>query len=234
MTKLSTYQKRIGSQNGEAGIIRHIFDVIGDGGKQLVEIGIGSECNSANLLNNYGWYGWLFDGNMVEVFKATVRWINCKPITAFLTVENVNDVMEKAGVPDSVDMFSLDIDGNDYWIWKEMSLDSRMVVMEYNASFGPEESITIKYIPTFDRMDVGNTKYHGASLTALTKLGKTKGYSLVGCEGSGINAFYIKKELLQGDLEEVSPQDAYESHRSRGPWKVALKKMREVQVLVEV
>ena len=157
---------------------------------------------------------------------ASLRWNKCKAINAFVSVENINDVLEKAGVPKEVDMLSIDIDGNDYWIWKALDVDARMVVIEYNASFGTEESITIKYAPDFSREHI-NRNYHGASLKALTKLAKQKGMSLVGCEGSGINAFFVRDDCLTGDLEEVSPEEAYYPHRSRVNWVFALAKLRE-------
>jgi len=226
MDKLNRHGKAIGSQNGEAGIIRYIFDTIGSGSKGLVEIGFGRECNAVNLLSNYGWWGWLFDAEPTNVLMAQLRWLRCKPFLAFVSVENINKLMEVSEVPKEVDMLSIDIDGNDYWVWKAMTLDARMVVIEYNASFGSEESITIKYDPEFSREHI-NRNYHGASLRALTRLAKEKGMSLVGCEGSGVNAFFVKDEYLTDELPAVSPEEAYYPHRLRGDWVTALAKIRE-------
>ena len=227
---LNKYGKRIGSQNGEAGIIRHIFDTIGEGDKTLVEIGFGHECNSANLLSNHGWRGWLFDADHRNVVEAQLRWPRVDAVHAFLTVENVNPYLRSSLIPKQVDMLSIDIDGNDYWLWKAMRLKARLVVVEYNASFGPEESLAIRYKPDFDRMKTGNTAYHGASLTALSRLAERRGYDLIGCEGSGVNAFFLRRGL-SGEFRKLTPGEAYYPHRSRMDWRYALKRLRDYELV---
>ena len=87
---------------------------------------------------------------------------------------------------------SLDIDYNTYWVWKAISgYHPRVIVIEYNSSIPPTESKTVKYIPNV--IWDGKTNYFGASLLALDSLGKSKGYTLVGCDSKGINAFFIRK-----------------------------------------
>ena len=105
----------------------------------------------------------------------------------------------------------------DYYLWEAMNTDARLVVIEYNASFGPEASCTVEYDPKFDRFDI-YPSYHGASLTALAKLAHKKKYALVCCEGSGINAFFVKKKLLKGDVKELTVKEAWYPHRSRTSW----------------
>lgn len=230
MTAINKHEASIGSQNKEAGIIRHIFDVIGDGDKRLLEIGFGYECNSANLLSNYEWKGWLFDADQRNVIEAQLRWPKIDVVNAFLTVENVNQYLRSSLVPKQIDFLSIDIDGNDYWLWKAMKLDARLVVVEYNASFGPEESLAIRYKPSFDRLKCGNTNYHGASLTALTRLAEKKGYDLIGCESSGINAFYLKHDISDKFIP-LTPEEAYRPHRSRMDWRYILKQLREYDLV---
>ena len=230
---INKYGRRIGSQYGEAGIIEYILTKIGSGNKELLEIGYGTQSNTVNLLSNHGWYGWLFDMSELSRIMALARWEKCKPVTAFITRENVNDVLSSNDVPKFVDLISIDIDGNDYWIWEAVDVYSNILVIEYNATFGDTESITIEYKPDFDRMKV-HPSYHGASLVALTKLAKVKGYALIGCESNGVNAFFINRGLLREGLEEISPKEAYRKHVSRGSWRHELEILKSRYKFVEV
>ena len=218
---LNKWGKKISSQNGEAGIIEHIFNVIGHGGKQLLEIGFSWECNSANLLSNHGWSGWLIDGDKNQIEKCLNRWSNAKLIHAFVIVDT-----QFFGVPKELDFLSIDIDGNDYWIWESMDIKANLVCIEYNASLGWVESLTIPYDPSFNRYNYHNTTYHGASLVALTHLAEKKDMALIGCEDTGVNAFFLKKDLLTDDLIEISPKEAYYPLRSRKPWQQALRELK--------
>jgi len=87
------------------------------------------------------------------------------------------------------------VDGNDYWIWEAIrSINPRVVVIEYNATWFPPLSFTVRYNENF-RWD--GTNYHGASLRALELLGRRKGYCLVGCNFSGVNAFFVREDLCK-------------------------------------
>jgi hypothetical protein len=194
---LGKYGKRVYSQRNEDGIIEYIFVCVGATNKYLVEIGVGPpggsgyplenglECNSRLLLEK-GWTGIQIDG---QEYPAT---LNVK--TEFITAENINDVLAKYGVPSEFDLFSLDVDGNDYWIWKALKFEPRVVVIEYNPDLGINESKVIEYNPNFDWGERGYSKYYGASLLALKKLGEQKGYTLV--YANGTNAFFVKTHLL--------------------------------------
>ena len=127
----------------------------------------------------------------------------------WVTAENVETLFEKHRVPEAFDLLSIDIDGNDYWVWKAITrYRPRVVVIEYNAAIPPSESRAISYDPRF-RWDA-MTNYFGASLLALQRLGAQKGYVLVGCERSGTNAFFIQRSLTQG---RVVPRDAACAYR---------------------
>lgn len=125
-----------------------------------------------------------------------------RALCAFLTVENLADTITGAGVPAGLDLLSIDVDGVDYWLWESLTCVSpRVVVIEYNASFGPHRSITVPYESGFDRVEKHpSTFYHGASLSALAKLGAKKGYSLVGCDSNGVNAFFVRNDLIKSPL----------------------------------
>ncbi len=126
-----------------------------------------------------------------------VEGVACK-----VTAENVNFM-----VGEDVGILSIDVDGNDYWLWKGVETSPDIVVIEYNANYGLEP-VTMPYDPKWEWGDEFSRLHYGASLTALTKLAHSKGYQLVGCEASGTNAFYIRKELGEG-LPDLTAEQAY-------------------------
>jgi hypothetical protein len=125
----------------------------------------------------------------------------------FITAENITPLLEKYGVPDSFDLLSIDIDGSDYWVWKAITKHRpRAVVIEYNASVSPAESRVIEYDPEFRWP---RTDYFGASLLALKKLGEVKGYTLVGCDSRGVNAFFVDDTLVDGRFVRTGIETLY-------------------------
>jgi hypothetical protein len=139
----------------------------------------------------------------------------------FLTVENLNQVIEENGFIGPVAVLSVDVDGNDYWLWNAIDVVSPdLVVIEYNASFGPDKAITVPYDPEFVRYDKHESGlYHGASLKALEILGRKKGYGLAGCDSSSVNAFFLKNEMLSADLPAMDVGQVFRDHRSRVKYK---------------
>jgi hypothetical protein len=173
----------------------------------MLEIGIGdgSECNSRNFIENFHWDCWLIDGSKKNTVKANQFYRSNQSTDhvrichSWVTVENIEQKIEELEIPESLDILSIDIDGNDYWIWKSINnINPRIVVIEYNASFGMRRSVTVPYEPDFNRFKKHKSGYyHGASLEALTKLGKEKGYSLICCDSNGVNAFFIRDDLFE-------------------------------------
>lgn len=195
---LTRYERRIDSQNGEDGIIEAIFATIGTTNRYFVEFGSGnlSECNTRYPARRR-WKGLWMDAQYVDRRGRVHR--------ERVTAENVQALFRMYRVPRAFDLLSIDIDGNDYWVWNAITdYEPRVVVIEYNAAIPPTESKTIPYDPSY-RWD-GSTNYFGASLLALQRLGDRKGYALVGCDASGTNAFFVQQELAQGRflVSEVS------------------------------
>lgn len=224
MSNLNDYEKKIYSQHGEDGIIDYIFSKIGTTNKNFVEFGFTEgkgriEFNSAHLLIDKGWEGILIDANKGNIGKDTVlikdkigKSINNTLILNYLlTRDNVNSIFIKNRKSFEIDMLSIDIDGNDYWIWEEITtLNPRVVIIEYNAHFGNEKCITVEYDPHFNRHKKHFSKaYFGASLPALEKLGCSKGYYLVGVDNSGVNAFFLRKDILHDDLQKQTAKDCW-------------------------
>ena len=186
---LQNYERRVYSQNGEDGILLRIFDTIGTTNKYYVEFGVGptgTQRNTRLLREKHGWSGLMMDC----CASPDVPEIKLETINA----ENINELFAKHRVPEEFDLLSIDIDGNDYWVWKAIDekYRPRVLVLEYNASFPPPQSKTIKYDPNFRW---GRTDYYGASLSALDNLGRRKGYSLVYCDECGVNAFFIRQDI---------------------------------------
>jgi hypothetical protein len=191
------------SQCDEDGIIQEIFRRIGTGDRRFIEFGSedGSQCNSALLLTT-GWSGLWIDGSAryVDNARKSTQGLPIEARQLWITSENIDDALGSwaAGRPDKpaeIDLLSIDIDGNDYWIWRAIqSVTPRVVIVEYNASYPPPIEFTQPYdsASTWD-----GSNYFGASLSALTKLANEKGYSLVGCTLSGVNAFFVRNDLLE-------------------------------------
>ena len=113
-----------------------------------------------------------------------------------VTAENIEKLFQKYNIPKNFDLLSIDIDFNDYWVWKAITnYHPNVVVIEYNSSLSPTESSVVQYDP---EAIWDGTNYFGASLLALQNLGHTKGYTLLGCDGNGVNAFFCKNELIDG------------------------------------
>ena len=213
--------------DGEDGILQYIFSQIGTFNCCFVEFGMGNgkECNTANLSLNFGWHGLLMDSEERNVAYAKHHYENrlggrasgVKITQCWVTAENINSTLLYNGMQGEIDLLSIDIDGNDYWVWKEIYvIEPRVVVIEYNASMGHEKSLAVKYDENFVRSEKHPSGwYHGASLAALTKLANAKGYILVGCDCSGINAFFVCKDIARKKLAEVSVQEAYFPNSSR-------------------
>lgn len=218
---------RVFSQNGEDGIIAFLCTLVGTDHKRFLEIGIqtGVECNAANLAINDFWDGWFVEGNR-EMAQVASRYYSSHPntwtrdirvIASFVTQENVNLLIEEQGIAGRVDFFSLDIDGVDWWIWKEMQgISPRIVTVEYNSSFGPDLVVTVPYKPDFERHRAHPSGiYHGASLRAFVQLGQEKGYRFVGCNSTGANAFFVRNDLAGDVLPAVAVEHGYRASSYR-------------------
>jgi len=218
---LKLKERKYYSQNGEDGILLYLFSLVGAGEKTFIEFGIedGVECNAANLALNFNWRGLFIEGSAALAGRARRFYHGrhgCSPervriINAFVTRENVNQLFSEHGPHGELALLSIDVDGNDYWIWDAVTaVKPRIVVIEYNASFGANRSVTVKYEPAFDRYQKHPSGwYHGASVKALAKLGERKGYVLAGCDSHGANAFFVRADIAKGQITPMTPEEAY-------------------------
>jgi hypothetical protein len=194
--RLTARRFRISSQNQEDGLTLALLGEAGVACHRFVEIGSGlSGGNSGFLARECGWSGLMVDGHLKHMIQVGRRFPGVKAVAAWATRENINELITSNGCAGEVDLFSLDLDGCDYWIWEAMTACSpRVVILEYNSMFGAERSVTVPYDAKFDRHNF-HTAYYGASLTALARLSARKGYRLVAVEPTGVNAFFLRNDL---------------------------------------
>jgi hypothetical protein len=224
---------KVYSQADEDGILLYILGIVGTGSKRCVEIcaGDGLECNTANLIINHGWDGFLVDGDarLVERgrdYYRRSRQTYVYPPTfehAWIARETVNDLLARHGFDRDIQVLSIDLDGVDYWIWEALKIEPPVVVVEYNTMLGPDLSVTVPYDPKFDAgkfLHIGTTPvFISASLAAYAKLGKRRGYRLVGVNRYGYNAFFVKQGIAEGALPAVSPGDCFGHAKARAEWR---------------
>ena len=218
---LARYEYSWLSQNGEDGIIRYLFEQAGYESRWLVEFGFAAhQCNALRLLVKERFSGLLIDGSDQNVdffnFAARKHGIDdcARAIRAFITRDNLNELIASSGVPREIDFLSLDVDGNDYWFWESLDcISPRVVCIEYNAGIGPDLSWTVGYDDAFQRFSQHPSGFfHGASLAALEALGKRKGYYLIGCDSTGTNAFFLRDDVEIEGIPALTAREAYRPH----------------------
>ena len=215
LDKINSYEFKISSQNNEDGIIEYIFNKIPNN-KTFFEIGISYyEFNSLNLIRNK-WTGLLVEKNSEEclVLRKLLNFYfpksNIKILNSSVDKENIKNLILGNLNGNYIDFFSIDIDGNDYWILKNIDLKNiSCVCLEYNHWLGPNKKKSIPYNEKHNYIDNG---YFGASLLAYTELMDQKGFKLISVESSGTNAFFINNKF--SDLFEVL--DPIKSFKSVG------------------
>jgi hypothetical protein len=204
---------KVFSQQEEDGLLLFIFAVIGILNKSFIDIGAndGINSNCSNLAINFGWHGLFIDCNKTAVNRGKHFYKRYPDPWAYqpvficskVTGENVNGIIKNAGFQGDIDLLSIDIDGNDYWIWNALEVvQPRVVIIETHVEFG-YNNIVVPYDPDYfypGRHPV----YHGASPVAMNNLAKRKGYRLVGANNYGHNMIFVRNELSPTLIPEVS------------------------------
>ncbi len=194
---LGSHSARVYSQGGEDGVLLRIFDRIGIRHRHFVEFGAWDGLhlsNTANLRLNHDWIGLLMEGSD----RADGVVVKRERVDA----ENIESLLADHDVPEDFDLLSIDIDGNDYWVWKAIaSYSPRVVIVEYNIFFLRETAKTIAYDVDYEWDKDHFGLYHGASLAAFEKLARSKGYALVHTEADSPNAIFVRRDLLGAELK---------------------------------
>lgn len=213
---ISNYEFKVFSQWGDDGIIQYLINRVDISEKTFIEFGVEnySEANTLFLLLNNNWSGLIMDGsksNLDQVKNSQLYWkYDLKIKDAFISRENINNLIRESGFSKDVGILSIDIDGNDYWIWDAISVISPIIVIvEFNSIFGCDKTWTVPYKARFSRNEEHfSNLYFGSSLLSLCDLAEKKGYFFVGCSNSGNNSYFVRKDKI-GNVKPVEPQDGY-------------------------
>ena len=226
--------RKVFSQFEEDGKLLYLFSLLGMNQKKFVEFGSddGINSNSANLYFHHDFKGLFLDGNSQAIdrgkrfFNRHQNNTNESPVfvEGMITAENVNDLIRKGGFSGEIGLLSIDIDGNDYWVWKAIDcINPQVVIIETHNEFGMND-IIVPYDPDYFYPGKHPT-YHGASPVAMTKLANHKGYRLVGSNDLGFNFIYLRNDLLKDEVPEVSVESLLQ-HPSN---ELAQARFKEVQ-----
>lgn len=202
---LTRFELGVYSQNGEDGVIAEILRRIGPGRREFVEFGAerGTEGNCVALADVFGWSGVLIEAD--EASARSLAWKyrdndNVKTVRARVTAENIDQVFADASVSAEPDVLSIDVDGNDIWVWRRLTCARpRLVVIEYNAHLDHARPVAVPYDPDWVW---DGTDWFGASLGALELVASEHGYRLVHTELAGVNAFFVRGDLA-GHFDDV-------------------------------
>jgi hypothetical protein len=220
---------RVYSQFEEDGIILYILSIIGFKTKRVVEMccGSGDECMATNLILNHGFDGYLFDGDQANISTANRFFRSKKDCFAYppvltnvwITAENVNDLLTRSGCAGEIDLFSLDMDGNDYWIWNAVeAINPRLLVLETHNGIPSDKNLTIEYKADFDSSwnKIGaEREYRGASLLAMQRLCKRRGYRMIGAHRHGCNVFFLREDEGVRFFPEVGIDEIHNNFSSQ-------------------
>ena len=201
------------SQSDEDGIIKTIFHTLGIRTGQFIEIGVGDglQNNTASLLYQ-GWVGLWVEGSesfSKKIFTTYQQAIENKTLqlrNSFVTKDNILDLI--VDVEGSVDLLSIDIDGNDFAILTMLltEVQPKVIVAEYNAKFGPEVHYCMRYDEKHIwKEGIDKTDKFGVSYAYLKNGLKEKGYTIVTCNLAGTNAFFIRNDLIS-NVSEIMPR----------------------------
>ncbi|HMH28198.1 MAG TPA: hypothetical protein VK580_06415 [Steroidobacteraceae bacterium] len=215
-TNLVDYEFKVFSQWGEDGIIQYLSKAIELKHKTFIEFGVESfmEANCRFLLMKDNWSGYVIDASSSNISIMKNSYFYWKhqidAVDAFVTKDNINDLLAKSCFDKDVGILSIDIDGNDYFILEAINtVRPRILICEYNAVFGARK-ISVPYEPDFCRTRKHYSNlYWGASLSAITFLANRKGYSLVGTNSSGCNAFFVRDDLLNEKVKVLTAEQAF-------------------------
>lgn len=223
-TNIQDTEFKVFSQFGDDGIIQYLVNnvKIHDDEKRFVEFGVEDyqESNTRFLLYNNNWQGLVMDGSAKNIDKITNDrnyWrYDLTALTRFVDKNNIGKILKENGFESKIGIFHIDIDGNDYWIWKELDkVQPIILIAEYNSVLGSKYPVTIPYSAEFYRTKAHYSNlYWGASIKAYYDLFSKRGYVFVGTNSAGNNAYFVRKDRL-GKVKSISLNNGYTESRYR-------------------
>lgn len=221
---INDYEFKIFSQFGDDGIIQFLIKNIDIKNQTFIEFGVEDymESNTRFLLMNNNWSGFVMDGSQEAMDKLVKRkWYwrhDLNQRAVWIDKENINELLASSNFTD-LGLLHIDIDGNDYFILKEIDfskLNPSILILEYNSVFGKDRKISVPYNKTFSRTKSHYSNlFYGASLPALAELADQKGYSLIGCNLAGNNSYFVRKDLINDRVRELSVEEAFKESKFR-------------------
>lgn len=210
---LISYAKNVYSQFGEDGVVEKIFEMIKPKTRLAVEFGAWDGIhlsNTANLWINNSWHAVLIEGDKkrFEQLAKRAAQFDVIALRAWVGIEKDNTLealLEKFNIHESIDLLSIDIDGNDYHIFNSLeTLKPRVVICEYNPTIPIHYDVYAPY---------GSENNFGCSVASLIRIARKKGYQLVAL--TKVNAFFVHMEELEKlsqfetDLRLLDVNDGY-------------------------
>lgn len=218
LTDLHDAEFKVFSQFGEDGILQYLIRETQVLTKEntFIEFGVQdySESNTRFLLMNDHWKGLIIDGNKEHIKKVKrqdIYWRHdLTAISSWIDRDNINQLIGDTGFSGGIGILSIDIDGNDYWVWEKIDVvNPVIVVVEWNSVYGANCTVTVPYDPAFQRENAHySCLYWGASISAFARLASERGYSLLCSNRAGNNLFFVRNDRL-GRLTPMSPEKAY-------------------------
>lgn len=213
---------KVFSQFGDDGIIQYLVHHLKIESKTFIEFGVENytESNTRFLLMNSNWKGLVIDGskeNINYIKNDNIYWkYDLTAVCAFVDKKNINKTFLENNFSGEIGLLSIDIDGNDYWVWEAIEVVSPvLVIIEYNSVFGNTDAITVPYEPKFVRTKAHYSNlYFGASLKALCLLAEKKGYAFIGSNSAGNNAYFVRTDNI-GRLKEICIEEGYMKSKFR-------------------
>jgi hypothetical protein len=221
VSSIEEVEFRVFSQFGDDGILQYLTRKLKPV-TTFVEIAGAdyTEASTRLLLVKDNWRGLVVDSsaeNISSIRSSDLYWRHdLTAVESFVTAESVNELVTDNGFAGEVGVLVIDIDGNDYWVWKTLDAIAPAVVgIEYNSVFGPDRSVVVPYSPSFHRTAAHwSNLYWGASIAALSDLGEQRGYRLVGSNNAGNNAYFVRADLTDG-LPTPRASEAWRESRFR-------------------
>ncbi len=220
LNNIQNAEFKVFSQWGDDGIIQFLIDYLVIEHKIFVEFGVENykEANTRFLMMNNNWSGLIIDGSKSNIdFVKSMKWYHNYDLIAnhsFVTCENINQLIQNNGINGEIGLLHIDIDGNDYWIWKAIDVILPIIVIvEYNSVLGVDKTWTVPYNPSFYRTTAHYSNlYYGASLSALCQLAEEKGYTFIGSNSNGNNAYFVRNDKKK-NLKALSTKEGYVSSK---------------------
>ena len=222
LRSLEEAEFQVYSQFGEDGIIQWLIHNVAIDNKTFIEFGVEdyTEANTRFLLMNNNWSGLVMDGseaNMKRLNSWDYLWkYDLTAVAAFITKDNINQIILDAGFQGDIGILSIDLDGNDWWILNAIECVSpRILICEYNNIFGDEKKVTVPYDAEFVRTKKHYSNlYWGCSIAAFRGWAKENGYYYMGSNSAGNNAFFVRKDCIEPE-KVLADADVFVESRYR-------------------